>query len=147
MCEVKEQAIKNQLTMQDPNLDPDESANSDTLLYLVTVEQVEHDERAWVETIRSSIKPLVDDERDEARRLLETYGAQGVEPIADLRQSLDARKAIKDGSGSEVTTSEKSTGVAKAAAKRQSGKAKRPKADDSNVFDPKKIKLGSEFRA
>ena len=131
--------------MSDPNLDPDDSASNDNMLYLVTVEQVENDETAWIETIRSSIKPLVDDERDEACRLLETYGAYGVEPIVDQQKSADSQ-AIKDGSSSEVAPSERS-GLAKAAPKRQSAKARKAKSDDLKIFDPKKIKLGSQFKA
>jgi len=144
---VRELAIKKNETRVDPNLDNGiDSENSETLLYLVTVEQAEQDEHLWRETIRSTIKPLVDDERAESRRLLETYGAQGSETTSD--RQTPTRPAIKD--GSEPLDGASGVGVQgtpKAAAKRRASGKKKEKGDESRVFDPKKIKVGSEFGA
>jgi len=137
---VKEIAIKNNLTKIDPNLDDgQDSDDNGSLLYLVTVEQAEEDEHLWRESIRSTIKPLVDDEREESRRLLETYGAQGTEAID---HQTPTRAAIKDGSESLDGST-----TPKAAAKRRASGKKKEKGDDSRVLDPKKIKVGSEFGA
>ena len=144
---VKEIAIKNNLTKIDPNLDDgQDSDDNGSLLYLVTVEQAEQDENFWQETIRNTIKPLVDDEREESRRLLETYGAQGSETTSD--HQTPTRPAIKD--GSEPLDGASGVGVQgtpKAAAKRRASGKKKEKGDDSRVLDPKKIKVGSEFGA
>jgi hypothetical protein len=155
-CEVKEVAERHQRVKKDPNLEgaADEAGSDAGLLYLVTVEQCEEDGDLFRQTTRSSIKPLVEDDRAEAKKMLATYGAleqtgpedTKAKPLAQapLPKALMNKPELPENQGSTNAEVAELTPTTKAAAKKRPSKPKKD-ATPVTILDPKKIKAGSPF--
>ena len=143
-------AVQHGRTMIDRNLTSEGDEDS-SYLYLVTVEQAQEDEESFREVTKANIKVLIDDPREEAKKLLATFGgmdgdADGLSPMAKGQKALCDGPSESRAEGNEGTPTPPFP-KAKASSKRQS-KPKKTNAEPvaaGVLLDPKKVKHNTTF--
>ena len=115
----------------------DDEDDHSNLLFHVTVDQFDENEEEIVETLRSQIKILVEDERVEARKMLSTFGADDEEDEIGEDNKADTPKPRKQ---AEPRASVKKAPKAK-------GKPATDKTQNGTLMDltPKNLKQDAVF--
>jgi hypothetical protein len=118
-------------------VDASNEENDESLyLYHVTVEQFDENEEEILETLKSEIKVLIEDERVEARKMLATFGADDEdEDLGEGGSSAGKTDTPKPKKQAEPKASVKKAPKAK-------GKPKEDKIQNGTLIDlaPKNLK-------
>ena len=130
--------------MRDKNLKSDETEDENTFQFLVTVDQAEEDEEALIESLRSEIKFLVDDEREGAKEYLKSFGevssdSKGKEVVKD-----DEETELQPHSGKRGKRGAASAAASASASGSSTRGKKQQKTAIGPIIDPRKLKKDTE---